>query len=57
MIFYFTGTGNSLAVAGKLLGAEERLVNMADALREQKYDYKAGAVLKKKLLRHSALRK
>lgn len=40
MIFYFTGTGNSLAVAKKLQDKEETLINMAVALNEQSYDYK-----------------
>ncbi len=39
MIFYFTGTGNSLAAAKKLRGPEEELINMADANRENRHDY------------------
>ena len=33
MIFYFSGTGNSLAAAKKLLLPGEQLVNMADRRR------------------------
>lgn len=39
MIFYFTGTGNSLAVAKKLQQDGEALINMAEAIREHKFDY------------------
>lgn len=39
MIFYFTGTGNSLAAAKKLLEADEALVNMADAIKNNEFDY------------------
>lgn len=39
MIFYFTGTGNSLAAAKKLQGRDEALINMADANREGRQDY------------------
>lgn len=34
MIFYFTGTGNSLFAAKRLLGEGERLVNIATALKK-----------------------
>lgn len=40
MIFYFTGTGNSLAAAKKLRRPEEELISMADANREHRYDYR-----------------
>ncbi len=40
MIFYFTGTGNSLAAAKKLRGPEEELIGMADANRENRHDYR-----------------
>lgn len=40
MIFYFTGTGNSLAAAKKLQGPDEELVNMADANKEGRHDYR-----------------
>lgn len=39
MIFYFTGTGNSLFAAKKLLGEGEKLVNIADALKENELEY------------------
>lgn len=39
MIFYFTGTGNSLAAAKKLLAPGEELVNMATAIKAERYDY------------------
>ncbi len=39
MIFYFTGTGNSLAAARQLLDTDEALINMADAIRDQRYHY------------------
>ncbi len=40
MIFYFTGTGNSLAAAQKLKATDEKLVSMAAALKNQEFDYK-----------------
>jgi NAD-dependent dihydropyrimidine dehydrogenase PreA subunit len=41
MIFYFSGTGNSLYVAEKLHEAEgEELINIADALNENQFKYK-----------------
>lgn len=39
MIFYFTGTGNSLAAAKALLAKGEALVNMAEANREGRFTY------------------
>lgn len=39
MIFYFTGTGNSLFAAKHLLREGEALVNIADAIREEKFEY------------------
>lgn len=40
MIFYFSGTGNSLYVAHKLLEEGERLVDMAAARRDEEYTYR-----------------
>lgn len=40
MIFYFSGTGNSLFAAKRLLTEGEALINVADAVREKKYSYK-----------------
>ena len=41
MIFYFTGTGNSLYVAKKIQEANGgELINMAQALKEKKFNYK-----------------
>ena len=39
MIFYFTGTGNSLFAARKLLYKNERIVNMAEALEQGELEY------------------
>jgi Fe-S-cluster-containing hydrogenase component 2/flavodoxin len=40
MIFYFSGTGNSLYVAQKLYENEEsKLVNIAEAIREKHFNY------------------
>ena len=39
MIFYFTGTGNSLFIARKLLYRGEQLVNIADALKNGELVY------------------
>lgn len=39
MIFYYTGTGNSLFVARKLLYKNEQLVNIADALNKGELVY------------------
>lgn len=39
MIFYFTGTGNSLFAAKRLLNAEESLINIADAIKNNQYEY------------------
>ena len=41
MIFYFTGTGNSLAVAEALRSQDEALINIADACKREEYIYKA----------------
>ncbi len=40
MIFYFSGTGNSLSVAKAIQKDGEQLVNMVDAYREKAFDYK-----------------
>ena len=40
MIFYFTGTGNSLYVGEKIQENGEKLINMADALNKKKFNYK-----------------
>ena len=37
MILYFTGTGNSLYVAKKLLADGERLVSIADLMKKGEY--------------------
>lgn len=39
MIFYFSGTGNSLFAAKRLLSDGETLINIADAVKNQKYTY------------------
>lgn len=39
MIFYFTGTGNSLAAAKKLLVKGEQLINMAEARNAGEFTY------------------
>lgn len=39
MIFYFTGTGNSLYAAKRLLADGEKLINIAEAINQQKFDY------------------
>lgn len=41
MIFYFTGTGNSLYAAKKLLGDGEALISMASAADKKEYRYTA----------------
>lgn len=41
MIFYFTGTGNSLFAAKRILSDGEKLINIADAIKNNQYDYKA----------------
>ena len=43
MIFYFTGTGNSLYVAQQLAGEGERVVSIVDALREKQFHYTLAA--------------
>lgn len=44
MIFYFTGTGNSLAAAEYLAEETgEQLIDMAQALRERNFQHQAGA--------------
>lgn len=43
MIFYFTGTGNSLAAAKALLQPGERLISMAEALRDGEVQYTVSA--------------
>ena len=39
MIFYFTGTGNSLYAAQKLSDEGEQIVSMVDALRSKAFHY------------------
>jgi len=39
MIFYFTGTNNSLYVARKILAEGESLVSIAEAIKEKHYEY------------------
>lgn len=39
MIFYFTGTGNSLLAAHRLSSPDESLINMADAVNNEKFLY------------------
>lgn len=39
MIFYFTGTGNSLQVAKELLNSKEELISIADAIKNDRYEY------------------
>lgn len=39
MIFYFTGTGNSLFAAKRLMSDGEALVNIADAIKSNRYEY------------------
>ena len=43
MIFYFSGTGNSKYVAQRLLEPGEELINMAEALREERLLYEPAA--------------
>ena len=40
MIFYFTGTGNSHAAAKALLGKDEKLISMGEAIRARSYVYR-----------------
>ncbi len=40
MIFYFTGTGNSYAAAKALLGKDEKLISMGEAIRSRSYVYR-----------------
>ncbi len=39
MIFYFTGTGNSLFAAQKLADEGEQIVSMVEALRSKAFHY------------------
>ncbi|MBR1392345.1 MAG: EFR1 family ferrodoxin [Ruminococcus sp.] len=39
MIYYFSGTGNSLYAAKYLLSENERLISIADAVKNGEYDY------------------
>ncbi|WP_019680474.1 EFR1 family ferrodoxin [Ruminococcus flavefaciens] len=39
MIFYFTGTGNSLWAAKQLVKEDERLISIADARKKREYKY------------------
>lgn len=39
MIFYFTGTGNSLFAANRILSEGEELIHIADAIKENRYEY------------------
>lgn len=43
MIFYFTGTGNSLFAAKRLLAEGEALVNIADAIKNNQFEYQIPA--------------
>ena len=38
MILYFSGTGNSLYAAKKLLDEDERLISIADLIKDNEYD-------------------
>ncbi len=40
MIFYFTGTGNSLFAAKRILAEDEKLINIAEAMKNNQYEYK-----------------
>ena len=40
MIFYFSGTGNSLFAAKRMLADDEKLINIADAIKDNRYEYK-----------------
>lgn len=40
MILYFSGTGNSLYAAKKLLDEDERLISIADLIKDNEYDIK-----------------
>lgn len=40
MIFYFTGTGNSLFAAKRVLTDGEELINIADAIKENQFAYR-----------------
>ena len=42
MIFYFTGTGNSQYVAQSMLGPEERLISIKEAVEKRTYTYEVG---------------
>ncbi|MBP7186926.1 MAG: EFR1 family ferrodoxin [Ruminococcus sp.] len=39
MLFYFTGTGNSLLAAQRLASSDEKLISMADAVNNEKFSY------------------
>lgn len=39
MIFYFTGTGNSLFAANRLIKDGEKLINIADAISRNEFEY------------------
>ena len=41
MIFYFTGTGNSLYAAQKLADEGEKIISIVDALRSKAFHYRA----------------
>lgn len=43
MIFYYTGTGNSLFAAKKLLKENESLISMANAVNNNEYKYRLEA--------------
>lgn len=40
MIFYFSGTGNSLFAAKRILADGEEMINIADAIKKNQYTYK-----------------
>ena len=39
MIFYYSGTGNSLYAAKKLIDDNEKLINIAEALEKKEFTY------------------
>ena len=43
MIFYFTGTGNSLYAAQKLADEGEKIISIVDALRSKAFHYTLNA--------------
>lgn len=43
MIFYYTGTGNSLYAAKRVMADGEKLINIADAIKSNQYEYKVAS--------------